>query len=132
MLEVRGYDVVQHAYESDRTYPPYITEVQSLDEWLDPASGAQRTTSHSTIGGYEYGGTTIGDARASYLVRDTTLVPSAAVHGALYQTRPRDVWAVLTDWLAAVDVGSHRGRAPPGRGVSHGRRRDGDRARVWR
>lgn len=104
VLEVHGYDVVQHAYESDRTYPPFLAEVQSLDEWFDPASGVQRTTSHSTIAGYEYGLTTIGDERASYLVRDTALVPNPALHGALYQTRPLDVWAVLTDWLEATDV----------------------------
>jgi len=104
VLEVKGYDVRQHAFESDRTYPPYIAEVATLDEWLDPASGVQRVASHSTIGGYEYSITTAGDARSSYLVRDTALVPSGAVHGAMYETRPLDVWAVLTDWLAAPDV----------------------------
>ena len=104
ILEVRGYDVRQHAFESDRMYPPYIAEVATLDEWLDPASGVQRTASQTTIGGYEFGLTTMGDARASYVVRDTGLVPSEAAHGALYETRPLDVWTVLTDWLAASDV----------------------------
>src|SRR6185437_15782438 len=104
ILEVRGYDVRQHAFESDRMYPPYIAEVATLDEWLDPASGVQRTASQTTIGGYEFGLSTMGDARGSYVVRDTGLVPSEAVHGALYETRPLDVWAVLTDWLAASDV----------------------------
>lgn len=104
VLEVRGYDVRQHAFESDRMYPPYMAEVATLDEWLDPASGVERIASHSTIGGYEYSLTTMGDARASYVVRDTALAPSEAAHGAMYETRPLDVWAVLTDWLAAPDV----------------------------
>lgn len=103
-VELRGYDVRRHAFESDRMYPPYLTEVATLDEWLDPASGVERITSHGTIAGYEYGGTTIGDARASYAVRDTALLASEVLHGAMYQTRPLDVWAVLTDWLAASDV----------------------------
>ncbi|HEV2180516.1 MAG TPA: hypothetical protein VGR59_09355 [Gemmatimonadaceae bacterium] len=104
VLEVRGYDVRRHAFESDRMYPPYLAEVATLDEWLDPASGVERTASQTTIGGYEFGSTTMGDARASYIVRDTALVPSEAEHGAMYETRPLDVWAVLTDWLAAPDV----------------------------
>lgn len=104
VLEVRGYDVRQHAFESDRMYPPYMAEVATLDEWLDPGSGVQRIASDGTIGGYEFRLTTVGDARASYVVRDTALVPSDVAHGALYETRPLDVWAVLTDWLAASDV----------------------------
>jgi len=104
VLEARGYDVVQHAFESDRTYPPYLSEVGTLDEWLDPATGVQRIASQSTIAGYAFALTTMGDARASYVARDTALVPSEAAYGAMYGTRPLDVWAVLTDWLSATDV----------------------------
>ena len=104
VLRVTAFDVKQHGFESDRMYPPALAEVTNLDEWFDPKSGAERVTSRSTIGGYEFSGSTLGDGRASYAVRDTTLVPSEQVHGALYETRPLNVWAVLEDWLTATDV----------------------------
>lgn len=104
VLDVHGYDVTDHAYESDRTYPPYLVDVTSIDQWFDPATGAERTASRTTIGGYEFASTSLGDARASFVVRDTTLVPSPQLHAGRYQARPLDVWAVLTDWLAARDV----------------------------
>lgn len=104
VLKTTAFDVTQHAFESDRMYPPALAEVAGLDLWFDPLSGVERTTSHTTIGGYAYSGESLGDARASYVVRDTALIPSEETHGALYETRPLSVWAMLDDWLAAPDV----------------------------
>ena len=104
VLKVDAFDVRQHAFESDRMYPPSLAEVASLEQWFDPASGVERVTLHSTIGGYEFGMTTLGTATASYVVRDTSLLPSASTHASLYETRPLNVWAMLDDWLAASDV----------------------------
>ena len=104
VVKINAFDVTSHAFESDRMYPPALAEVKSVEEWLDPASGVQRILGHSTIGGYEFGMTTLGDANASYVVRDTTLIPSGEIHAALYETRPLDVWAMLRDWLASSDV----------------------------
>jgi hypothetical protein len=64
----------------------------------------ERVASHTTIGGYEFGGATLGDSRASYVVRDTSLLPNEQTHGSLYETRPLNVWAMLDDWFAAPDV----------------------------
>ncbi len=104
VLDVSAFDVRSHAFESDRTYPPALAEVARVHEWLDPATGAQRVESHSTLGGFEFGQTMLGDASASYVVLDTAVVPSEVAHGAAYETRPLDVWAMLHDWLAAKDV----------------------------
>ena len=104
VLHVTAYDVTSHAFESDRMYPPALAEVASVDEWLDPSTGTQRIASHSTIGGYEADDIVLGDATASYAMRDTALVPSEVVHGAQWASRPLDVWAVLHDWLASPDV----------------------------
>ena len=104
VLRQRGFDVIQHTFESDRTYPPSLAEVKRFDAWFDPATGAERQDTRSTIGGFEFGSSTLGSATASYGVRDTTLVPSKALHSDAYATRPLNVWAMLDDWLAAPDV----------------------------
>jgi hypothetical protein len=104
VLKTVAFDVKAHAYESDRMYPPVLAEVARLDHWFDPASGVERVASHATLGGYEFGVGSIGDARASYSVRDTALIPSEETHSAMYETRPLNVWAVLDDWIRASDV----------------------------
>src|SRR6478609_11926476 len=82
VLRINGTDVVTHDYESDRPYLPYILQPSRFVEWFDAASGADRiSTSESRVGGYQYGSsTTLGSRLASYGVRDTSLVPSAALH----------------------------------------------------
>jgi hypothetical protein len=105
VLRTSALDVVDNAFESDRMYPPYLVAVTRQEEWLDPATVVARFTSHTTIAGYDYDvGTTLGDARASYGVRDTTLTPSESAHGSQFETRPLDVWTVLAEWMAAGDV----------------------------
>lgn len=104
VLKVSAYDVSQHAFESDRMYPPSLAEVGRIEEWFDPATGVERIASHSTIGGYDFDRQTLGDSHASYVVRDTALVPNEEAHGTLYESRPLNVWAMLDDWLTSADV----------------------------
>jgi len=104
-LHIGGFDVANHAFESDRpAAPPYLSSVTAIDAWLDARPGAERTVSRMTLGGEQPPVTTLGDAGASYIVRDTALVPSPSTHGDLYVARPLDVWTVLLDWMAAPDV----------------------------
>lgn len=104
VLKTVGFDVKSHQFESDRTYQPALTEVAAIEHWFDPQTGVERVKQHTTIGGYEYGFESMGDARASYLVADTTLTPSEETHSGLYETRPLNVWAMLGDWSTATDV----------------------------
>jgi len=104
VLITTAFDLKSHQFESDRTYPPALAEVAALDHWFDPATGVERVRQYTTIGGYEYGFESIGDARASYVVADTALTPSEETHSAMYESRPLNVWAMLEDWLAATDV----------------------------
>jgi len=104
VLKINAYDVRQHAFESDRMYPPSLAEVARIEEWFDPATGVERIASHSTIGGYEFDRQTLGDAHGSYVVRDTALVPNGEAHGTLYEMRPLNVWAMLDDWMESTDV----------------------------
>ncbi|HEV8236239.1 MAG TPA: hypothetical protein VGP84_16620, partial [Gemmatimonadaceae bacterium] len=84
-LHVQGFDVVSQDFQSDRMYAPFLSTVDSFDTWFSPTTGVERTSSHSTVAGNSYGGaTTLGGPTASYVVRDTGLVPSEQVHASLY------------------------------------------------
>jgi len=106
VLRLNATDVVTHDYESDRPYAPYLLQATPFTEWFEPMTGADRITSaESMIGGYQYSGsTTLGGRTASYGVRDTTLIPSPALHAQLDATRPLNVWAVVADWIASGDA----------------------------
>jgi len=105
ILHVDGFDVTNHAFESDRPgAPPFLSAVSAIDSWLDPRTGIERTTSRTTLGGTQPPVTTIGGALASYVVHDTLMQPSPSTHGELYATRPLDVWATLIDWIASPDA----------------------------
>ncbi len=107
VLRVEATDITNHAYESDRPYePPYILQATRITEWFDASTGADRIRQSETmVGGYGGGAaTTLGGRLASYAVVDTGLVPIVQVHGTLAATRPLDVWAVLSDWIASRDA----------------------------
>ncbi|HEY5061328.1 MAG TPA: hypothetical protein VII52_07310 [Gemmatimonadaceae bacterium] len=106
VLHVSATDVVRHDYESDRMYPPFLLQTSRIEEWFDPSTGADRiATLESMIGANQFKGPpTLGVRTASYAVRDTGLVPSAALHGQLLTTRPLNVWATVGDWIAAGDA----------------------------
>ena len=106
VLRVNGTDIITHDYESDRPYAPYLLQPSRFTEWFDPVTGADRiTTSESMVGGYQYGGsTTLGARTASYGVRDTSLIPSPALHAQLDASRALNAWAVIADWTASGDA----------------------------
>jgi hypothetical protein len=104
-VHLKGFDIVSQDFQSDRMYPPFLSSVDPFDTWFSPASGVERTSSRTVVAGNTYPGpTSIANATASYIVRDTSLVPSEQVHSSLYATRPLNVWAVLDDWVASPDV----------------------------
>lgn len=107
VLRIDATDIVNNAFESDRPYEaPYIYQTTRITEWFDPSTGADRVRPlDSMIGGYSGPGpATLGGRLASYVALDTGLVPSAATHSGLAATRPLDVWALLSDWIAANDA----------------------------
>src|SRR4051812_49428436 len=106
VVHINFVDITQHDYESDRTYPPYLMQASRIEEWYDPATGADRlTTTESVIGTYNFpGATSLGGRDASFSVRDTTLTPSPDLHASLAATRPLNVWALLNDWVTSPDV----------------------------
>lgn len=105
VLHLKGFDVVSQDFQSDRMYPPFLSSVDPFETWFSPTSGVERTSSRTIIAGNTYPGpTSIANETASYIVRDTALVPNEQVHSSLYTTRPLNVWAVLDDWLASPNI----------------------------
>jgi hypothetical protein len=105
VLHVKGFDVVSQDFQSDRMYPPFLSSVDPFETWFSPVSGVERTASRTVVAGNIYPvPTSIAGATATYVVRDTALVPSEPVHASLYTTRPLNVWAMLDDWLASPNV----------------------------
>jgi hypothetical protein len=97
-LHVVGYDLHDHAFESDRMYPPSLVDVTDVDHWFDGGSGVERTTSQTSIAGYHFGGATLSSEARAFRLRDTMPTPSEAVHADTWASRPLDVWAMLEDW----------------------------------
>ncbi len=106
VLRVDATDIVTHDFESDRWYPPYLLQPTPFTEWFDASTAADRIAGGvSMLGGSQFhAATTLGGRLASYVVRDTALVPSPEVHSQLAATRPLNAWAVVADWIATHDA----------------------------
>src|SRR6185437_6624656 len=101
VLHIEGSDVVSQDYQSDRSYPPFLSNVEPLQYWYSPFSGVERVTSGTSMASYSGPGVPIVSSEgAAYIARDTALVASEAAHSATYASRPLDAWAVIHDWLA--------------------------------
>jgi len=105
LMHVQGFDMVSQDYQSDRTYLPFLSSVTAFDSWYSPTTGIERTSARTTLARSSFPEPVfVGTETASYLVRDTALVPSEQAHASLYATRPLNIWAMLHDWMASPDV----------------------------
>jgi hypothetical protein len=101
VLRVTGFDVESQDYQSDRSYPPFLSSVGAMQDWYATATGVERRSSRGSVAGYDFANpTTLGNEHATFIVRDTLLAPNQALHASMYGTRPLNVWAVLGDWIA--------------------------------
>lgn len=92
-------------YQSDRTYPPFFAAFPARETWLDPSSGVLRSTSHTTYVGAAFSGPVqLNTESATYIMRDTTLVPAQAGHRSALTLRPLDAWAEVHDWATGADA----------------------------
>jgi hypothetical protein len=105
VLHLRVAEAEENDYQSDRPYPPYFSAMTSAELWLDPASGALRSTAALTYPGQGPMRplTTLASAHASYVVRDT-LIPAPPYHAATQRARSLAAWLVLRDWAGAADA----------------------------
>lgn len=96
-------DIVQD-YQSDRPYPPYLTLQWGGTFWLDPAARVQRLEERMFGLGTEAvrSFTLLHGPGATYVVRDTGLVPNVGGHALSLRSRPLDAWTTLADWRATA------------------------------
>lgn len=99
-------DNISQDYQSDRPYPPYLTMEWGGTFWADPAARTQRLEERQFGVGQEaarpFG--LVHGAAATYVVRDTALVPFAPGHALSLRSRPLDAWTTVADWRAAGDA----------------------------
>ncbi len=133
------------AYQSDRMYPPFIASSIAAEFAFDPATGAERITTLVPGGGR--GRELIRTLHATFLVRDTLLIPIAALHRFVEPQRPLNPLAILAEWrgsevgvVARCTFRDHprvvlsRGRGGPGqqRGVRNRIRLHSEASRAER
>ncbi len=105
-LHWTGFDITSHPHESDRTYPPYLSDITPVDAWFNPANGVESIARRSvSFTGQTYPGAAfLSNGSATFVVRDSVAKPSGAAAYSMYALRPLDVLAVLHDWLGASHV----------------------------
>lgn len=95
-----------HGEQSDRTYPPFFSDMSTSALWTDPARGTERVERQFFwIGsGPMNQGAVLSSEQATFVARDTVLMPAQPWHGRTAASRPLNAWAVLRDWERASDA----------------------------
>lgn len=92
-------------FQSDRTYPPFFSAMQTAETWYDPSTRAERARISWL---YPRGGaparTSITDARSVWLEQQGELREVPAFAPFSRPQREMNPWAVVGDWLAAGDA----------------------------
>lgn len=93
-------DAISQNYQSDRMYSPYLSFDWGGRITLDPRSGVQRVEERLLGGGSTAPRpfVLVADARASFVDRDTAMVPNPQGHFLTLRSRPLDAWSELLDW----------------------------------
>jgi hypothetical protein len=92
-------------FQSDRSYPPFFSAMESTDTWYDPAAGVEKTTLQLL---YPRGGippmTTWVDRRSTWMERQGQPVEAPTVDASMRPLRTMNPWAVVTDWRTSGDA----------------------------
>ena len=97
---------VVNDYQSDRTYPPYLSAYYAERGWYAPASGAVRFEAQMTWPGQGPGPwpTVLAGPAATWMVRDTQTLPMPPLHRTGQRQRTLLPWTVVADWRRAGDA----------------------------
>jgi hypothetical protein len=92
-------------FQSDRTYPPFFSAMQTAETWYDPATRAERA---SIAWLYPRGGAparvSITDGRSVWLEQQGQLREVPAFDPFSRPQRDLNPWSVVGDWVAAADA----------------------------
>jgi hypothetical protein len=102
VVHTQWISAVEQPYQSDRTYPPFFSMMQSGESWFDPQTGSERTTSQSTYPGSLPGRplTSLSNGVTRFFLRekgDPVAVPPDS-------SRNLNAWLVVADWSKAQGV----------------------------
>ncbi len=91
------------AYESDRTYPPYLASMENQEIWFDPESRVQRISAKTLVPSYgvQNRPVVVDDGVHAEQVRGEKHVP---IHRRMVENRNLDAWATIADWSADPSV----------------------------
>lgn len=99
LLRVKARGRTVQDFQSDRSYPPFFSLMDEVEEIYDPRDGADHLSRSIVYPGMGPTPPTrmIGTATASFMVRDS-VVPMPRLHGELQEQRSLNPWAVAQDW----------------------------------
>jgi glyoxylase-like metal-dependent hydrolase (beta-lactamase superfamily II) len=106
VVRLRAAEAEVNDFQSDRPYAPFFSTMTAYESWLDPAAGVERSRGRLTYVGQGPMAPieVLAGARATYVMRDTTLLPLPAYHVRTHRSRPMVAWSVLRDWADAGDA----------------------------
>jgi hypothetical protein len=105
VLRMRSREIVEHNYESDRPYRPFLTFVADHVSWLDVATGVERDSSMSEFGAFgSVARVVVGDDRATFAWRDTSWRQNDGAWVAAQDYRALDPRVVVRAWSADTSV----------------------------
>ena len=103
VLHFRAILAAEQNYQSDRTYPPFFSNMVAQEVWFDPASAVLRVQSETIFpgGGPSPASTTLDDGKNAEAIRGENNIPIARRQAT---GRALNAWAVIADWSAATGV----------------------------
>ncbi len=105
VLRMHSHEIVQHNFESDRPYRPFLMDVADHVSWLNVTNGVERDSVTRDLG--QRGSAVrveIGDDRATFVRQDATWRQNDRAWVNAERYRALDPRIVVRAWIAANDV----------------------------
>jgi hypothetical protein len=97
LVHYTGAASLNHNYESDRTYPPYLAFIQAEEVWFNPETAIERSNLAITYPlSKRQTSTVLTDSNRAFSVTDRGFQVSSRI---AMQSRYLNPWLVVADWL---------------------------------
>ena len=103
VIHYRAVAAAEQNYQSDRSYPPFFSMMETKEGWLDLTNGVERMDTQITFPGQgpSPAQTSFTDAARAFGLREKNLIPLPRIS---MRDRCLNPWAVIRDWAAAGNV----------------------------